>query len=122
MNVAGVLDLLRDTSVTVTDVMTSLRDAAKVQGQRRPSLPGARVASRLDRLTLLREWLTVDRRYVPGLSFHQAKGREWGRVDVALDATARATVASGLDETREGDRKLYVALTRGSISTRLRAI
>jgi DNA helicase-2/ATP-dependent DNA helicase PcrA len=122
LNVAGVLDLLRDTSATVTDVMTSLRDAAKVQGQRRPSLPGARVASRLDRLTLLREWLTVDRRYVPGLSFHQAKGREWGRVDVALDATARATVASGLDGTKEDDRKLYVALTRGSISTRLRAI
>ena len=79
LNFADVLDLLRDTSVAVIDVMTSLRDAAKVQGQRRPSLPAARVASRLDRLALLRAWLTVDRLYVPGLSFHQAKGREWRR-------------------------------------------
>jgi DNA helicase-2/ATP-dependent DNA helicase PcrA len=122
LGVADVLELLRDPSVGITAVMTALREATKVQGQRRPSLPAARVVSRCDRLTLLRQWLTVDGRYVPGLSFHQAKGREWGRVDVALGATARAALGAGLDGTKEDHRKLYVALTRGSTSTRVRPI
>ena len=73
--------------------------------------------SRLARLSLLRDWLTVDRRYVENLSVHQAKGREWRRVDVVLDATASTILDAGLDGTREDHRKLYVALTRGSEST-----
>ncbi len=79
---------------------------------RRLLLAGARLASRLDRLTLLREWLTIDRHYVPGLSLHQAKGRERGRVDVAFDATAvprsrqvltgrRRTIASSTSRSPE---------------------
>jgi DNA helicase-2/ATP-dependent DNA helicase PcrA len=122
LDVSGVLLLLRDPTVDIGDVMAALRTATKVQLQRQPSLPTARLASRLERLTLLRRWLTVDARHVPGLSFHQAKGREWRCVDVALDATARAALAAGLDGTREADRKLYVALTRGSVSTRVRPI
>ena len=62
----------------------------------------------------------MDRPYVPGLSFHQAKGREWRRVDVVLDAEARQIVGAGLDSTNEDHRKIYVGLTRGSHSTRIR--
>lgn len=117
-----VLERLRDHSVALTEVMADLREATKIQGNRRPSLPGARLESRLARLSLLRQWLFVEDRYVPGLTFHQAKGREWAHVDVALDSAAQATLASGLDGTKEADRKLYVGLTRGSMSTRVRAI
>jgi DNA helicase-2/ATP-dependent DNA helicase PcrA len=117
-----VLSMLRDPSVRIEDTMEALRVATKVGGKRRPSLPGARVASRLMRLALLREWLLVDRRYVAGLSFHQAKGREWRRVDVVLDAAAQAIIAAGLDSAEEAHRKIYVGLTRASESTRLRPI
>jgi DNA helicase-2/ATP-dependent DNA helicase PcrA len=122
VDLAPVLTMLRDASVAREDVMNELRDATKVEGRRRPSLPAVRVGSRLARLSLLRDWLTVDRRYVEGLSVHQAKGREWPRVDVVLDATARTILDAGLDGTREDHRKLYVALTRGSESTAMRAI
>ena len=121
-DLARALSMLRDRSVAVEDVMEELRYATKVDGRRRPSLPGARVASRLARLALLREWLAVDRQYVEGLSFHQAKGRQWSRVDVVLDATAREIVTTGLDGTKEHHRKLYVALTRASESMQLRTI
>lgn len=112
--------MLRDHSASLADVMDELRAATKVGGIRRPSLPSARVTSRLDRLALLREWLTVDRPYIPGLSFHQAKGREWRCVDVALDAGAQQIVQAGLDSSEEDHRKIYVGLTRGSESTRIR--
>jgi DNA helicase II / ATP-dependent DNA helicase PcrA len=117
-----VVERLRDTSVDLGDVMAALREATKIQGDRRPSLPASRLESRLGRLALLRQWLCVERRYVPGLTFHQAKGREWKHVDVALDAAAQATLDSGLDGTKEADRKLYVGLTRGGVSTRVRSI
>ncbi len=116
------LSMLRDSSLEVERVMDALRVATTVGGVRRPSLPASRIASRLDRLTLLREWLTVERQYVAGLSFHQAKGREWSRVDVVLDGGARAILAVGLDSKREDHRKLYVGLTRGSHSTRTRTM
>jgi DNA helicase II / ATP-dependent DNA helicase PcrA len=122
LDLTAVMGMLRDATVAVQDVMHELRDAAKVQEERRPSLPAARVESRLGRLTLLREWFTADRPYIAGLSFHQAKGREWAHVDVALDASGRGVVATGLDGANEEHRKLYVALTRGSHGTRLRAI
>lgn len=114
--------MLRDSSIPITDVMDELRVATKVGGERRPSLPASRIASRLERLARLREWTLSQAAHIPGLSFHQAKGREWKRVDVALDLNARAVLASGLDETDEEHRKLYVALTRGSHETRLRIL
>lgn len=114
--------MLRDPAVDLGAVMNVLRSVTKVQNQRMPSLPSARLASRLDRLHQLRRWLTIDGRYVPGLTFHQAKGREWDNVDVALEASARTTLAAGLDGSKEADRKLYVALTRGAQTTRLRSI
>lgn len=122
LDVAAPLAMLRDSSVDLTAVMDELRAATKIQNERRPSLPAARIASRLDRLRLLRQWLTTDDRYVPGITFHQAKGQEWDGVDVALDAAARSRIRAGLDVALEADRKLYVALTRGAYRTRLRPI
>lgn len=115
------VSMLKDPSVSLADLMDALRLATKVGGSRRPSLPSARVDSRMDRLALLREWIIVDRPYVAGLSFHQAKGREWSAVDVVLDAKSQQIVLAGLDSSDEDHRKLYVGLTRGSESTRIRS-
>jgi DNA helicase-2/ATP-dependent DNA helicase PcrA len=117
-----VLAMLRDESVPVEDAVEALRLATKVGGVRRPSLPSGKKQSRVARMTLLRGWILTDDAQVPGLSFHQAKGQEWPRVDVALDAESLAILAEGLDENMEDHRKLYVALTRGMVQTRLRAI
>lgn len=116
------LDLLASSSVPLERVMEELRLATKVEGVRKPALPKKRVSSRMDRLGLLRRWITTDGDYVVGLSFHQAKGREWDNVDVALDAKARRQVRAGLDNTNEDHRKLYVALTRARFATRLRKV
>jgi DNA helicase II / ATP-dependent DNA helicase PcrA len=52
-------------------------------------------------------------RFIPGLTIHQAKGREWNTVAVRLNDREHRTLAAGLDGTNEEHRKLYVALTRG---------
>jgi DNA helicase-2/ATP-dependent DNA helicase PcrA len=122
IDLEDVLGLLRDPTIAINDVMAQLRLATKVQAIRLPSLPSARIATRLQRLGLLREWLLAGLPQVPGLSVHQAKGREWSRVDVVLDDVAHAVVTAGLDETKEDHRKLYVALTRGRHQTRVRRI
>lgn len=49
---------------------------------------------------------------IPGLTIHQAKGREWEHVGVVLAPSEEARLASGLSQTSATDRALYVALTR----------
>jgi DNA helicase-2/ATP-dependent DNA helicase PcrA len=56
---------------------------------------------------------------VPGMTIHQAKGREWSNVGVHLAPAQIARLASGLAEERAGDREIYVALTRAKDSVRL---
>lgn len=49
---------------------------------------------------------------VPGLTIHQAKGREWPYVGVHLTDTQQARIKQGLNQNNVEDRKLYVAMTR----------
>ncbi|MFJ8059458.1 3'-5' exonuclease [Streptomyces sp. NPDC096142] len=49
---------------------------------------------------------------VPGLTCHQAKGKEWGTVAVRLEENDAAALYSGLVLQDEEHRSLYVALTR----------
>ncbi|MFF3656294.1 3'-5' exonuclease [Streptomyces olivochromogenes] len=56
-------------------------------------------------------------RFVPGLTAHQAKGREWDHVGVRLTSAERATLRQGLSPNSEDHRKLYVALTRAKQTT-----
>lgn len=49
---------------------------------------------------------------VPGMTVHQAKGREWPVVGVRLSAKDEKALGQGLDPTNEHHRRLYVALTR----------
>ena len=122
VDLAATLATLRDASMAVSDVMEVLREATRVATIRLPSLPPARRPSRLERLDRIRQWFLASEPHILGLSFHQAKGRQWSRVDVALDEEALAVLRVGLNEQLEGHRKLYVALTRGSHRTRLRPV
>ena len=56
-------------------------------------------------------------RPVPGLTTHQAKGREWEVVGVRLSASERDALAAGLDVRVESHRQLYVACTRARRAT-----
>lgn len=122
LDLEPILSMLREPAIGIDQVMEPLRLATKVGNARRPSLPANRMPSRLARLALLRDWLTADREYIAGVTFHQAKGREWRSVDVALNGRALAILAAGLTREVEDHRKIYVGLTRASHSTRLRPI
>lgn len=80
------------------------------------SLAAPKMTERYERLRKVSERATLAQP-VPGLTIHQAKGREWRRVGVALSAAELVRLAAGLDETRDGDRTLYVGLTRAREST-----
>ena len=56
---------------------------------------------------------------IPGMTIHQAKGREWDNVGVHLLADEVHHVAAGLSQERHTDRALYVALTRAKRSVHL---
>ncbi|MFF5313074.1 UvrD-helicase domain-containing protein [Streptomyces massasporeus] len=49
---------------------------------------------------------------VPGLTCHQAKGKEWGTVGVRLEENDAVALHNGLVLEYEEHRSLYVALTR----------
>ncbi|MET8505325.1 UvrD-helicase domain-containing protein [Streptomyces sp. NPDC004787] len=55
------------------------------------------------------------KRLVPGLTCHQAKGKEWDRVGVRLEESDAAVLRKGLDPADEAHRSLYVALTRARV-------
>lgn len=99
------------------DVLAELRNAALDLGVvRRPAKlakngePLREAEIEALRLRLLRSDL------VPGLTVHQAKGREWPRVGVALTDRDEQLLAGGLQELEEEHCVLYVALTRAQES------
>ena len=77
-----------------------------------------RHSSHIDRLAALRARVEQpSRQHVPGLTCHQAKGREWDHVGVRLEATDVQGLRQGLTHTNEDHRMLYVALTRARRQT-----
>jgi DNA helicase-2/ATP-dependent DNA helicase PcrA len=70
------------------------------------------------RLDALRGRLARGKRLIPGMTIHQAKGREWDSVGVRLSEQQRAALADGLQPERETHRQLYVACTRARYRTR----
>lgn len=69
------------------------------------------------RLTSIAARLSPDDRPVPGLTIHQAKGREWDVVCVTPSESERDRLQQGLLVTEDTDRKLYVACTRARYLT-----
>ncbi|MDQ3632729.1 MAG: hypothetical protein M3417_15960 [Actinomycetota bacterium] len=69
------------------------------------------------RLAWLRERLEADEDLVLGLSVHQAKGREWDTVGLALKPSHIEHLHGGLSYTESTHRELYVACTRARVRT-----
>jgi DNA helicase-2/ATP-dependent DNA helicase PcrA len=110
----------------VVEVLTSNRDDAAAQAldqlrgaikelgaARRPrAASGEKEQLQVGRLGALRARLRSSRALVPGMTIHQAKGREWDHVGVRLSPAETEILAGGLDPDVETHRALYVALTR----------
>ncbi|HSH62480.1 MAG TPA: UvrD-helicase domain-containing protein [Acidimicrobiales bacterium] len=94
--------------------LRALRDAMKQLGapRRLRASTGENEQRQIDRLTALGARLRSDAPLVPGMTIHQAKGREWDRVGVRLGADELSRLMAGLGQGVESDRALYVALTR----------
>ena len=97
-----------DASAALSLLRSTLRDLG---GRKIPSLKPDDEAGRVAALQALSRRLKRDR-LVPGMTVHQAKGREWDFVGVRLTPAQVGRLASGLEQKRPGDRELYVALTR----------
>lgn len=102
---------------SAASVLELLRDAAHDLGvARRPAkLPKNGEPIRQGEVEALRLRLQRDD-LIPGLTVHQAKGREWPRVGVALSTKDEQVLAGGLRELEEEHCVLYVALTRAKES------
>jgi DNA helicase II / ATP-dependent DNA helicase PcrA len=74
-------------------------------------------ASYTSRLVNLGKRLTHPGQLIPGLTTHQAKGREWDSVVICLADSDSKALASGLQVEMDSHRQLYVACTRARHST-----
>lgn len=113
-----VLDRLGNgTQAQAEAALSLLRETLVALGSRPiPRLQAANEAIRVDRLQQLAARLKSTK-LVPGLTIHQAKGREWDKVGVALTAPEQSRLAAGLSQASATDRALYVALTRAKRRT-----
>ena len=69
------------------------------------------------RLGWLRERLEFSGALIPGMTVHQAKGREWNVVGVAFDNDHVSHLGAGLSSSVALHRQLYVACTRARDKT-----
>lgn len=110
---APVLDRLEGGSPAgATAALALLRTTLANLGSRQ--IRKMKEAEEADRIQLLR---ALGRRLgtvhlIPGMTIHQAKGREWASVGVHLVADEVHRLAAGLAQQQASDRALYVALTR----------
>ncbi|WP_433754662.1 UvrD-helicase domain-containing protein [Nocardia sp. CA-135398] len=81
------------------------------------ALPAEPNSITLERLWMIGERLRIGTTCVPGVTAHQAKGREWDRVGVCLGTTERRLLQRGLRPHQESHRVLYVACTRARLGT-----
>jgi DNA helicase-2/ATP-dependent DNA helicase PcrA len=111
----GVIETLTSGAIDAPrKALAHLRAAVKDLGApRRPRAgSGDSEQRQVARLAALSSRLLSAEQLVPGMTIHQAKGREWDHVGIRLTAGEVARLATGLDPDVEADRALYVALTR----------
>jgi DNA helicase-2/ATP-dependent DNA helicase PcrA len=91
------------------------RELRDIGGRNIPVLAEPQEAARVANLVALSARLGRPR-LIPGMTVHQAKGREWNAVGVRLQPDQLGRLAAGLAVDRAGDREIYVALTRAKES------
>lgn len=107
-------DLTVGSRPALTTAYHSLVAALKSESRREFPAAHWRYTERLD---ALRSRLSYSGQLIPGMTVHQAKGREWNRVGLRLSEEERAILAGGLRVDNEHHRQLYVACTRARFST-----
>jgi DNA helicase-2/ATP-dependent DNA helicase PcrA len=112
--------LSRATPQATAAAIRQLRSALKELGspRRLGTLRAASEAVQLERLHALARRLNQTR-CVPGMTVHQAKGKEWRAVGARLKPGQIERLATGLSEASADDRLIYVALTRAREAARL---
>lgn len=100
--------------------LAALRASMRELGAHRrpPAGTGENEQRQVDRMGALGARLRHRGPLVPGMTIHQAKGREWDHVGIRLRDADVARLAKGLNRDVESDRALYVALTRARYSVR----
>ena len=105
----NVLSVLADSD----DLIGALKELTAAIATQSPMIMPRRHSDHIDRLRKLRaRLLHPSSELIPGLTTHQAKGREWDAVAVRLDGSDVQALEGGLEHNHEEHRKLYVALTR----------
>jgi len=69
------------------------------------------------RLDLIRSRVLGGKHLTLAMTVHQAKGREWDVVGLALNQEERMSLSAGLQRENESHRQLYVACTRARYRT-----
>jgi DNA helicase-2/ATP-dependent DNA helicase PcrA len=98
-------------------VNAAYRRLTDVMGTVSPRTLRAAHAAHTGRLADVATRIRYPGRPVPGLTTHQAKGREWDVVGVRLAASEHEALATGLTVTMDSHRQLYVACTRARQAT-----
>ncbi len=115
----SVVDTLVRPAGGLRAALVALRQAVVQLGGEAPESweCGRRAAT--DRATRLVGEARSRRASIPGMTIHQAKGREWNHVGIRLNSAELGFLKDGLDPTQESHRTLYVALTRARDSVTL---
>ena len=93
-------------------ILDEVRGAMVSLGGRRPNrLSASKEKVRLEELQMLGDRLKQGN-LIPGMTVHQAKGREWTRVGVVLSEQDAQLLARGLKPLTDQDCIIYVAITR----------
>jgi len=108
------------TPEATASAIQQLRGALKILGspRRLGALPAVGEAEQQKRLHALALRLN-NSGCVPGMTIHQAKGKEWTAVGVRLKPAQAERLQTGLTEANPDDRALYVAFTRAREAARL---
>jgi DNA helicase-2/ATP-dependent DNA helicase PcrA len=104
------------TARAIEQLRRALRDLGSPRRLR--TLPAASEEQQQTRLHALALRLN-HRSCIPGMTVHQAKGREWNAVGVRLKQVQVERLSRGLSEASSDDRAIYVALTRARQIVRL---
>ncbi len=93
-------------------VLSTFRKSLKKLGARTFRISRPKAPKIKERILELLDRRGLRGPFTPGMTFHQAKGREWDVVGVVLQPKQMKALREGLRRDQEDHRKVYVGLTR----------